>query len=207
MKRLVLILLLLAFPLLTARPVIAADKCWDITEWNVGWVTIPVCLNDYNLPIISYEPCYDSTNKLAKCCTSIQACMDSGLHPKPVFNTEDNRCYFVTDTAAHDDCVACFDGNPPGAWTAIGCIQTDPTAFFSTLLSFGIGIAGGIAFLLILLGGFQVMTSTGNPEQLTAGKELVTSAITGLILIIFSVFLLRIIGVNILGLPGFAAPP
>jgi Co/Zn/Cd efflux system component len=65
------------------------------------------------------------------------------------------------------------------------------------------GLAGGIAFLLILFGGFQIMVSAGNPEQMNAGKEMVTSAIAGLLLIIFSVFLLRLIGYNILRIPGF----
>lgn len=87
--------------------------------------------------------------------------------------------------------------------TAIGCIPTNPTELIGVLLRIGTGIGGGIAFLLILFGGFQVITSTGNPEKLNAGKELVGSAITGLLLILFSVFILRIIGVNILGIPGF----
>lgn len=65
------------------------------------------------------------------------------------------------------------------------------------------GIAGGIAFLLILFGGFQIITSAGNPEQLNAGKELISSAIAGLLLIIFSILLLKIIGFNILGIPDF----
>ncbi|MBI2405272.1 hypothetical protein HYV22_03790 [Candidatus Gottesmanbacteria bacterium] len=87
--------------------------------------------------------------------------------------------------------------------TALGCIPTDPSAFIAEVLTIGIGIAGGIAFLLILFGGFQILKSTGNPEQLNAGKELVSSAIAGLLLIIFSVFILKVIGVNILGIPGF----
>ncbi|MBI3956059.1 hypothetical protein HY339_02290 [Candidatus Gottesmanbacteria bacterium] len=77
------------------------------------------------------------------------------------------------------------------------------TDFVTTLLNFGIGIAGGIAFLLIIFGGFQILTSAGNPERLNAGKELISSAITGLLMIVFSVFLLRIIGVDILGIPSF----
>lgn len=93
--------------------------------------------------------------------------------------------------------------NGKGVWTAFGCIQTDPSAFIGEVLRIGIGIGGGVAFLLILFGGFQILTSAGNPEQLTAGRELVTSAITGLLLIIFSIFLLRLIGVNIFGIPGF----
>lgn len=98
----------------------------------------------------------------------------------------------------------CFDAFSNGdAWTAIGRIPTTPQGFIEKFLGLGIGIAGGIAFLLILFSGFQMLTSIGNPEKLNAGKELLTSAISGLVLIIFSIFLLRLIGVDILGLPGF----
>lgn len=95
----------------------------------------------------------------------------------------------------------CMDGVSIN--TALGCIPTEPGALFGKFFSFGIGIAGGIAFLLILFGGFQILVSSGNPEQMAAGKELVSSAIAGLLLIIFSVFLLRVIGVDILGIPKF----
>jgi len=99
-------------------------------------------------------------------------------------------------------CEACMkDGK--GAWTAFGCIKTDPSSFMTDILRIGIGMGGGVAFLLILFGGFQILTSAGNPEKLQAGREVVTSAITGLLLIIFSIFLLRLIGVNIFGIPGF----
>ena len=85
----------------------------------------------------------------------------------------------------------------------MGCIPTDPSQFIGKILGIGIGIGGGIAFLLILFGGFQILTSAGNPEKLNAGKELVTSAITGLLIIIFSIFILRLIGVTILQIPDF----
>jgi len=55
----------------------------------------------------------------------------------------------------------------------------------------------------MLYAGFMVMTASGNPERLKAGQELLTSAIAGLILLIFSVFILRFIGVDILGLDAF----
>jgi len=46
------------------------------------------------------------------------------------------------------------------------------------------------------------MSSSGNPDRLKAGQELMTSAIAGIIMLIFSVFILRVIGVDILKLPG-----
>jgi len=92
--------------------------------------------------------------------------------------------------------------------TAIGCIPINDTdELIGFILRWAIGVGGGIAFLLIVLAGFQIMTSSGNPDRLKAGQELMTSAIAGLILLIFSVFILKIIGVDILGLPGFGGSP
>lgn len=99
-------------------------------------------------------------------------------------------------------CTDCAAGN--GVWTAFGCIPATPQGLFKTAFGLGLGIAGGIAFLLILFGGFQILSSAGNPEQLNEGQELISSAVAGLLLIIFSVFLLRLIGYDILRIPGFA---
>jgi hypothetical protein len=91
-----------------------------------------------------------------------------------------------------------------GINTAIGCIPVQNTQELTKfLLSWGLGIAGGIALLLITYAGFLIMTSQGNPQRLQAGKELLTAALSGLLLIIFSATLLRLIGVDILGIPGF----
>lgn len=88
--------------------------------------------------------------------------------------------------------------------TAIGCIPVfDQSEFLSFILRWGVGVGGGIAFALMLYAGFIIMTGSGNPERLKAGQELLTSAIAGLILLIFSVFILRFIGIDILGLDAF----
>lgn len=90
-----------------------------------------------------------------------------------------------------------------GINTAIGCIPiTNTNEFVGFILKWAIGIGGGIAFLLIIYAGFMIMTSSGNPERLKAGQELLTSAIAGIIMLIFSVFILRFIGIDILKLPG-----
>jgi hypothetical protein len=94
-----------------------------------------------------------------------------------------------------------------GINTAIGCIPVlnndNGTTFMAFILRWAVGVGGGIAFLLILYAGFMIMTSAGNPERLKAGQELLTSAISGLILLIFSVFILKFIGIDILGLGAF----
>lgn len=106
--------------------------------------------------------------------------------------------------------IAC---NPQGgqnlAWgkgikTAIGCIPTEPTALIQGIIKFAIATGGGIALLLMIYGVFQMITSGGNPDGVKKGSEQITSAVLGLLFIIFAVMLLKIIGVDILQLPGFS---
>jgi hypothetical protein len=110
--------------------------------------------------------------------------------------------YNICQNDKSGQCQSCVDAH--NAWTAIGCITTsDPQAFVTWLLGAAIGLAGGLAILLIIFGGFLIILSTGDPQRLQTGKEILGSAIIGLIVIIFAVFLLRIIGVEILKIPGF----
>ncbi|MBI3954721.1 hypothetical protein HY333_01620 [Candidatus Collierbacteria bacterium] len=97
--------------------------------------------------------------------------------------------------------------NDDGEWgvnTAIGCISTDIKSggFVTSLLKLAVGLGGGIALLLILYGIFIVTTSAGIPDKLKEGKEVITSALAGLIFIILSIFLMNLIGVKILSIPG-----
>lgn len=95
------------------------------------------------------------------------------------------------------------DPKNPGFVTAIGCIHTSPAGFVKDFLKFIIGISGGLAFLMMILGAFQMLTSAGNPETLQAGRDRLQSAIIGLLFVIFAVLLMQIIGVGILNIPGF----
>lgn len=96
-----------------------------------------------------------------------------------------------------------YDPKHPAIATAIGCIPTNPPELVQAFMTFIIGISGGLAFLLMILGAFQMLTSAGNPETLHAGRERLTSAIIGLLIVIFATLLLQIIGFDILQIPGF----
>lgn len=84
--------------------------------------------------------------------------------------------------------------------TALGDIPTEPAALVRWILGWAISIGGGIAVLLSLWGGVTIILAGGNPEKINEGKEIITSAISGILFIVFSVFLLRFIGVDILGI-------
>lgn len=86
--------------------------------------------------------------------------------------------------------------------SAIGPIDTDPVKFATKIFAIILSLAGGIALVLIMISGYQLMTSQGDPEKVKAAQEMLTSAIVGLLFIIFSLVILQIIGVDLLKIPG-----
>lgn len=87
--------------------------------------------------------------------------------------------------------------------TAIGCVPTKPAEFIQAVSRLLTGMGGGIALLMMIAGASRMITSAGNPDAVKAGSEQFTSAIIGLLFIIFAVLLLKVIGVDILNIPGF----
>ncbi len=95
----------------------------------------------------------------------------------------------------------CFVNGKEGIKTGLGCIPTDPTGLVEKILQIAIGVSSGIAMLLLIAGAFKVLTSSGDPKAVMEGRETITSAIAGLLLILLSVAILNIIGIRILGIP------
>lgn len=88
-------------------------------------------------------------------------------------------------------------------FTAIGCLPADDVQRFTSFsLTWGMGIAGGVTLLMIVYAGFLFMTSGGNPQKLQAARELATASVGGLVYLLFAVFMFRLIGSDILKIPG-----
>ncbi len=152
------------------------------------------------------DPCYSTSISENECLSrSAGTCVPVPiLQPSPAGGT-----YEICQ--GNQDCLDCITPGAKyingGSWTALGCINTgDPSEFITWVLKSAIGIAGGIATLLIIFSGMLIILSTGDPKRLQTGKEILTSAIVGLLMIIFSIFLLQLIGVQILKIPGFGTP-
>lgn len=105
-------------------------------------------------------------------------------------------CKEVTDSKTNKKNYVCD--------TALGHFQTGPESFIKMIFGILLSLSGGIAVLLIIISGYRLMTSQGNPEKIQAAREQLTSAIIGLVFIIFSLSILQIIGVDILKIPGFS---
>lgn len=87
--------------------------------------------------------------------------------------------------------------------TALGSISTNPSGFIAWAFGLILSISGGVALLLIIISGYKILSSQGNPEALKGAREQLTAAIVGLLFIIFALVILQIIGVDILHIPAF----
>ncbi len=149
-------------------------------------------VNSYTISIV------DSNNQ--PICTKSFSVTKAGSSPAPAAPCDKTaECTF----SGNDSTCDTNDSRGPGIRTAVGCIHTSPPELVKDVMTFMLGISGGLAFLMMLLGAFQMLTSAGNPETLHAGRERLTSAIIGLLIVIFATLLLQIIGVDILKIPGF----
>lgn len=84
----------------------------------------------------------------------------------------------------------------------MGAGATAGTSFAGILgavygLLFPIGIGVGVVFIIIA--AYKFIVSEGNPQKVSEAKEDLTAAIIGIVFIMLSLVLLRIIMNNILG--------
>lgn len=116
-------------------------------------------------------------------------------------------CQGQEKPADHNACKKCLYSSKEALqqgkyWTEVGCLSTKPAEFVGPILNIIFSVSGGLAFLAFIGGSAMILTSSGDPEKLNNGKSIVVSSIFGLLLIIFSVFLLRFVGIDILRIPG-----
>lgn len=171
------------------------------------------------------EVCIDG-NKLSACISQFQNSLFTGL--QGIFG--DN--YYCTPIPTPAQCQTNFECTPytcgtnhyctitpaptPTSWptqsplcpsdvcaTALGAISTQPVLFIVDILKIILSFVGGIAVLLIIFNGYRIMASSGNAEKLQEARDGLTSAIVGLLFIVFSVAILQLITVNLLHIPGF----
>lgn len=141
-------------------------------------------------------------------CGVEQVCNETnpGTNPNVETAAFDLCSQVATGSEAHEQCVAC-QLEEEGVWTAVGCIPAEPSSLIKAVITIGVGMGGGVALLMTLIGGFLLTTSQGNPKQQETAKEMITSAVIGLLFVMFSVVILQFIGVTIFQIPGFGVQP
>jgi len=80
----------------------------------------------------------------------------------------------------------------------------DLNKLIAWLYYFIVGVSGLAAFFMLIWGGFQWLTSAGSPAKISEAKDRIGSAILGLIIILASFLILKVINPDLitLKLPG-----
>jgi hypothetical protein len=86
----------------------------------------------------------------------------------------------------------------PGNWVLKGWIselKSNPTPadIINIILPFIFTIAGLILFLMFILGGFTIFTSTGNEEKINKGKSMITNALVGFFVIFAAYWIIQLL--------------
>jgi hypothetical protein len=72
-------------------------------------------------------------------------------------------------------------------------------AFILQIINFIVLISGSVSFLLIVVGGFMILSSAGNETSLNKGKDIIKIAIIGLVLTLSSYFIVAFVQSIIFG--------
>ena len=64
---------------------------------------------------------------------------------------------------------------------------------FQRILNIAFTLAGVVLFVMLLVGGFGYLTSSGDPDKTKKAGATITSAIVGLVFLIGSWFILRLL--------------
>lgn len=65
---------------------------------------------------------------------------------------------------------------------------------FQNIVTAAVVLAGVVAVVLIVLSGIKLITSGGDPKQVEGARKTMTYAIIGLVLILLSFFIIKLIG-------------
>jgi len=144
----------------------------------------------------------DSNNQI-RCIYEADQCFSCSQCVEPLCSAaQRGACLRSTADTAGKVAEGCAGGKGQ-VNTAIGCIPFDAinrTARF--FIAWSLSIGGGVALLLVGVSGIMFATSAGNPKRVESAKSLFYAAITGLGMLVLSIFLLRFIGVDVLGIFG-----
>ncbi|GAB4283487.1 MAG: hypothetical protein Kow0081_0070 [Candidatus Dojkabacteria bacterium] len=134
----------------------------------------------------------DSRDGLRVCDTSAPG--NVRVQPLINGNLQDTLAWLAADEANRPILQGCRERG--GIYTAIGCIDPTPIGIITGIIRITLGIIGGVALIQIILAG--VAFQSGQEAQIEAAKKRLFATFGGLLLLIFSVLILRIIGVNVL---------
>lgn len=146
---------------------------------------------------ISCSRCFNSGEAISVEANQLLVCDSTNLVKKQRLinnNVNDTLAFLATDSTNQPILAACRGQN--GIYIAIGCVDPTPIGIITGLIRIALGVTGGIALVLLIAAG--IAYQSGEEARIEEARNRLFSVLSGLAVLIFSVLILRIIGVNVL---------
>lgn len=94
--------------------------------------------------------------------------------------------------------------SPSEIATDFGCLPNTPIGFVQKFYAWGLGLIGLVGLVFLIIGGYHLLISRGDPTRIQTGKSYITYAIIGILLAIFGFVFVQVVAHDILKIPGFS---
>lgn len=98
-------------------------------------------------------------------------------------------------------CIQCIDTCDTCVYSSLGCIDTTLNGVITTIMRIGLGVLGAVGILRIMQAA--ILRQSADPKDIQESWDIIMSVIMGAIVLVASSLILRVIGVNILGILPF----
>lgn len=160
---------------------------WGVPDCDVS--IIPQCsVGGKPLPVVRTTP---TVSKTGTCIAADGSCT-AGM--------TEAKCKAANGTySVEQSCSLYFTPNVeiPGLFTGASVDETLFGRYVSAFYIFFAGVAGILAVVMIMYGGFHYIVSLGNPQRMKEGKDVINNAIIGLMLVLTSYLILYTINPNL----------
>jgi hypothetical protein len=109
-------------------------------------------------------------------------------------NVRDTIAFLIADETNQPLLQDCREKG--GIFIAIGCVDPTPTGIITGLIRLSFGVMGGVALIQLILAG--IAYQSGDEAKIKEARSKVIATLTGIAVLVFSVLILRILGINVL---------
>lgn len=109
-------------------------------------------------------------------------------------SVNDTLAWLRTDAENKDLLKTCRERG--GIYIFVGCVDPTPLGFITGLIRITLGVVGGVALLQLIWVG--ILLQSGQEKKIAAARKNLMATLTGVAVLVFSILILRILGVNVL---------
>jgi hypothetical protein len=177
-----------------------SDQPAAASQTYTCWCTTEIGNNEGKAPEIQAFQC-NSTCSDAPCvayinCSRQKPPASSDAQTSPNLQADPNKYKPKLQVAIGGRIVTLSEAGCTGTECTVGWIGE----YIAILYKYGVAVAAVLAVLMIMVGGLVWLMSGGSPDKVGKGKEFITSALTGLMLALFSFMILYTVNPKLVNL-------